>query len=126
MGATRDVALNELPVRGISINPISASGGTTPITVVASDSGVMFVNRYASATTYNLPAVADGKGKMFWFYDGVGQTLIVYGPASSTVYGPTSLGQTLTGTADIGICVMVVGDGDYYYAFCIHGGWAIT
>lgn len=123
MGATRDIALTDLPLRGISINPATADGS---VTVVASDSGVVFVNKYAGTTTYTLPAVAAGKGKIFWFYDAVGEDLVVYGPAASTIFGPDLEGRTLTGTGDVGICCLVVGDGTDYYAWCIHGTWVTS
>jgi hypothetical protein len=124
MGATRDIALNELPIRGISINPASTGGAA--ITVVPSDSGTLFINKYAATTTYTLPAVADGAGKWFWFFGGIANNIVVYGPAATTVYGPAALGRTFTGTGAIGIACMVVGDGDYYYAFALNGTWAIS
>ncbi len=124
MGATRDVALNELPIRGISINTLAGADATH--TLVGSDSGVIFVNFYNSATTYNLPAVVDGKGKMFWFFAAVAANIVVYGPAASTIYGDGAIGRTLTGTGAIGLSCMVIGDGDYYYAFEIAGSWATT
>jgi len=123
MGATRDVALSELPIRGISINPSTASGA---VTVVASDSGTIFINKYAGTTTYTLPSVATGAGKMFWFFGAIANDVVVYGPAATTVYGPAALGRTFTGTGAIGICCMVIGDGTSYYAFAISGSWAIS
>lgn len=123
MGATRYVAVNQLPMRGISINPSTASGA---VTVVGSDSGVIFINKYAGTTTYTLPSVTDGAGKIFWFFGGIANDIVVYGPAATTVYGPAALGRTFTGTGAIGICCMVVGDGTYYYGFAISGSWAIS
>ncbi len=124
MGATRDVALSELPIRGISVN--TAADGETPITLVGSDSGVMFVNYYASTTTYNLPAVVEGAGKMFWFYGAVANDILITSPTSTTLYGPTTLGTTCTGTGAVAICCMVVGDGTYYYAVPFVGTWAVA
>ena len=124
MGATRDVALVELPFRGISINTLA--GADASHTLVGSDSGVLFVNFYNSTTTYNLPAVAEGKGKWFWFFGAVSANIVVYGPAASTIYGDGAIGRTLTGTAGIGLSCMVIGDGTYYYAFEIFGTWATT
>ena len=124
MGATRDVALTELPIRGISINTLAGADATHKL--VGSDSGVMFINYYNSTTTYNLPAVADGKGKMFWFFGAVANDIVVYGPAASTVYGDGAIGRTLTGTGEIGLSCMVIGDGTVYYAFEIYGTWATT
>lgn len=91
MGATRDVALTDLGFRGISIN--DATNGSAAVTVVPSDSGVMFVNEYASATTYTLPAVADGKGKWFWFYN-VGAGGIVVTALTACVVGLNNAAAT--------------------------------
>ncbi len=124
MGATRDVALNELPLRGISINA-ETSDNTVAITVVPSDSGIIFINKETSGTvTYTLPAVALGKGKMFWFYEGTAKQLDIYCATSSIIGDAT--GQTATGTAVLGTCAMVVGDGTYYYLFEISGAWSVA
>ena len=124
VGVTRDVAVTELPIRGIAIN--SATSTTNTFTLVGSDSGIIFVNKDGTATQYNLPAVAEGAGKMFWFFAGYAANIVVYGPAASTIYGDGSLGRTLTGTGAIGLSCMVIGDGDYYYAFEIYGTWNTT
>ncbi len=120
----RDVALNELPIRGIAIN--DATANTASVTVYASDSGIVFVNKFASTTTYTLPAVADGAGKMWWFFGGVANNVVVYGPAATTIYGSAALGRTFTGTGAIGIGCMVIGDGTYYYAFALGGTWTMS
>ena len=58
---TRNTALNELNFRGISINVDDSN----TVTIVPSDSGVMFMNKNTSLeTNYVLPAVADSNGKM--------------------------------------------------------------
>lgn len=123
MGATRDVALNELPIRGISINANTAAN-TVAITVVPSDSGIIFINKETATTTYTLPAVADGKGKMFWFYEGYAAAIDIYCGTACIVGDAT--GQTATGTAVLGTCAMVVGDGTYYYLFEISGAWSVA
>ena len=125
MGATRDVALNQLPIRGISIN--TEAGNVTAITVVPSDSGVLFVNFESSTTVeYTLPAVADAKGKWFWFFTAVAAKIKVTAPASTMYCGETTL-QTSTFTASaIGEGGMCICDGTYYYFFEICGTWATS
>jgi len=128
MGAHRNVALTELPFRGISINP--ASGYSNTINVVASDSGIIFVNKNASYdTTYNLPAVADAKGKMFWFFAGQYANNVVINAPTSTLVMANSLvanSTTNTTTPSIGDCGFVICDGDKYYFFEIYGDWSAT
>lgn len=124
MGATRDVALTELPIRGISTQTEAAGDGS--ITVVPSDSGVIFVNKYVTGnTTYTLPAVADCKGKWFWFYNAqTTKTLIVDGDDTKMVGGGQAAYDYMTGTADTGACGFVIGDGDFYYFFEIARDWS--
>ena len=122
MGATRDVALTELPFRGISINPDAA--GTT-VNVVASDSGVMFINKEdASAVTYNLPAVADAKGKMFWFFEAqLSYGMVITAPANTMFMANDLAATTATATAQAGCAGFVICDGTSYYFFEIYGTW---
>ena len=120
---SRDVALNTLPTRGISVNP--ASTGSATITLVASDSGVMNVNKLASPTAYTLPACTLGEGKIFWFYDAVGQNIAVTSPTATKLYGPVTLSTTATLTGAIGGCGFAIGDGTYYYFFALSGSWAV-
>lgn len=124
MATSRDIALSELPIRGISINTLLGVDDTH--TLVGSDSGVMFVNYYNATTTYTLPAVVEGAGKMFWFYDAVGNDILITSPTATRLYGPTALGTTCTGTGAIGNCCMVVGDGTYYYVFAFTDNWAVA
>ena len=123
MGATRDVALSELNFRGISINP--ASEGSNTITVVASDSGLLFINKWATYhTTYNLPAVAEGAGKMFWFYQGQAtNNLIITAPAAIMITA-NAVNTTVTSDNAYGSCGIVFGDGTNYYFIEIDGTWA--
>lgn len=125
MGATRNVALTELPIRGISINDVAASGGSATVNVVASDSGVMFINKYITAdVTYNLPTAALGAGKMFWFFDAQNtKNIIVNAPANSMFMGNDLAASTATTTAEVGCSAFVVCDGTYYYFFEIYGAW---
>lgn len=122
MGATRDIALNELPIRGLSINP--ASDGSAAITVVASDSGTMFINKFGTETEYTLPAVADGKGKMFWFFNAQTSTAVLVTATTAIIMGVNSTtGTTLTDGSNIGDCCLVIGDGTNYFGFVLSGSW---
>ncbi len=123
MGAYRNVALTELPIRGISINADAA--GTT-VNVVASDSGVMFVNKEdASVVTYNLPAVADAAGKMFWFFNAQNTAnILINAPADTLFAGNNLAADNVLATAEAcGDCAFVICDGTSYYFFAISGTW---
>jgi len=126
MGATRDVALTELPIRGISIN--DATTGSAAVTVVASDSGVIFWNQYASATTYTLPTAALGKGKWFWFFNqGAGGMVISDGEVDTIVGLNGAAFDTLTfstGSAMIGAACLAISDGTYWAVIPFAGGTA--
>ncbi len=121
MGATRDIALTNLPLRGLSINP-DADNETT-ITVVPSDSGVMFINKESSGCAYTLPAVADGAGKWFWFYGAVAAALAVTATTAIVVGADSLTGTTLTSNSTIGDCLFVVGDGTNWYGFMVTAAW---
>ncbi len=123
----RDVALTSLPFRGVAIN--DNTNNTTSVTVYASDSGILFVNKKAGTTTYTLPAVADGKGKVFYFFSYVANNLVIAG-ASSILVGGTSgaglVGATVTLTAVIGGWAAVMGDGTNYFVFPGVGTWTYS
>ena len=120
---TRNVALNELNFRGISVN--AEADNVTAITLVASDSGLVLINKETSGTvTYTLPAVALGKGKMFWFYSAAAQPIAITSPTATTLNTAGSLTTTLTSASSIGECAMVIGDGSFYYLFEIYGTWS--
>lgn len=122
MGATRNVALNELNFRGISIN--AASGGSSAIEVVPSDSGLIFINKSTAEVTYTLPSVALGAGKMFWFYNAQTTTnIVVNAPTSTLIMTENATATTATDDAVTGSCGMVFCDGDYYYFLEIQGTW---
>jgi len=128
MGATRNVMLNELPIRGISYNPVAASGGTGAITLVASDSGVIFVNKYVTgATTYTLPAVDSCEGKWFWFYNAQTSYGIVVtcttADAGLMIGGGQETYDKMTSAATVGECGIVFSDGDYFYFYSVYGTW---
>lgn len=122
MGATRNVALTELPMRGIHINTLAEADAS--ITVVPSDSGVLFVNKYTTETTYTLPLVADGAGKAFWFYNGQGSAAIkVAAQTAILMGGDSATGTVLTSSSNTSDSCVVFGDGTNYYGIILDGSW---
>ncbi len=125
MGATRDIGLNDLPVRGAVINPSTST--TNSFTLVPSDSGCIFINKDATATNYTLPAVADASGKWFWFYN-VGAGGMVITAPSGTLVGFNDASNTTasyaTGSQMIGTACMVFCDGTNYILFDLSAGAA--
>lgn len=115
VAGARDMALNEMNFRGISINTAE-----TAITLVPSDSGIMFVNIYdpsETMVTYTLPAVADGKGKMFIFLNASnGGTSTVFNAPTACIKG-RGTPRIAFRTQNRGEWAIVVGDGTYYYLF---------
>ena len=124
----RDVAQIGLPFRGIAIN--DATLNTAAVTVYASDSGILFINKYAGTTTYTLPAVADCKGKIFFFYSYVANNLVITGgTADLLVGGSTSAvvdADTVTLTGVIGGWGVIIGDGTNFYFFAGTGTWTAS
>ena len=124
MGATRDIALNELPIRGLSIN---ADAAGQSVAVAASDSGIIFINKEdAGLVTYTLPAVADCAGKWFWFYNAqtAADLKILGGTADVFIGGGAEAGDFMdTNASYTGDAAIVFGDGTYYYLLPLHGTW---
>lgn len=119
----RDVAMNELPIRGICVEPTTGSGA---VTVYASDSGIVFINKYATGnTTYTLPAVAAFKGKWAWFFNAQTSYAIVVagGTDEKMIADEQTAYDKVTCAAEIGECGLVIGDGSNYYFFAMHGTW---
>jgi len=119
----RDVALNEMNFRGLAINT-----DETAITLVASDSGIMFLQNYASATTYTLPDVATGAGKMFMFLNANTAASTVITSTTALIIGTTTAGAaktTLTSIA-VGDWGIIVGDGTNWFWFASPTVWTIT
>ena len=116
----RDVALNVMEWRGWTINTDESA-----ITVLASDSGIMFLQNYASATTYTLPAVAEGKGKMFMFCNINTATSTLVTSTTALIKGTYTGGaaKTTITSAAVGESVTIVGDGAYWYTIA---GFAAT
>ncbi len=104
-------------VRGISTNVAA----TTAQTLVASDSGMMFMNNSTGAMVYTLPTVALGKGKLYWFMNAnTTGTLAITAPTTSMVCNDNGSATTNTSIAVAGLWAMVVCDGTNY--FCFEGG----
>lgn len=121
---SRDVALNELNMRGISLN--DATNGSATINIVASDSGIIFINKFATDTTYNLPALADGEGKMWWFYNAQTTNNITITAPSANMYANDALNTSVNSAATHAFSGMIVGDGAYYYFIEFGGTWTST
>ncbi len=124
MGATRDLALTELPLRGIAINE---TGDSASVSVVASDSGVLFINEFAGTTTYTLPTVDLMKGKAYIFSSNVAQTIVVTGGTTDVMSGGTASaavdGDKVTSGGNIGDCCAVICDGTNYFVLPFTGTW---
>ncbi len=119
----RDVALNEMNFRGVSINTAE-----TAITLFSSDSGIIFIQNYASATTYTLPTVTDCAGKMFLFLNSNTNTSTVITSTTSLIKGKHTSGATSTvlTSAAIGDFLIIVGDGTYFYTIAGVSHWTRT
>ncbi len=124
MGATRSPALNVMDFRGLSINTAE-----TAITIVASDSGTIFVQNYATACTYTLPDVTTGAGKMFMIVNLNTATSTVITSTTALIKGTYTAGAaktTLTSVA-VGDAAIIIGDGSYWYFINLSAtGWTIT
>lgn len=107
---------------------VRSSTSATATTVTADDSGSFFVNLSTSAHTYTLPAVADGAGKCWWFFNGDGTTTIAItsGTASIMLCDDAAATTNTSAAHAIGDCCMVIGDGTYYYCIEIHGTWTTS
>ena len=119
----RDVALSEMNFRGFVINTEE-----TAITVDASDSGIIFMQNYATEATYTLPDVTLGTGKMFKFVciNTATKTVITTSDASALIKGTYTVGvaKTTITSGSIGDSVTIVGDGTYWYVVeGFVGGW---
>ena len=124
MGATRDLALTGAPFRGIAINE---TGDSNAVAVVASDSGILFINEFAGTTTYTLPTVADMKGKWYSFYCNAAEAILVKGGTGDVMSGGNSGAATnndkVTSGATIGSWCIVTCDGTNYFVFAGTGTW---
>ncbi|KKL11003.1 hypothetical protein LCGC14_2550170 [marine sediment metagenome] len=108
----RDVALSEMNLRGIIVQT------TASRTLEPSDSGIMFVSTYVGNVEYTLPAVADGKGKIFLFIQADdGNLKITSTAANIVVRGQTATTQQTSvayNSNPEGSACAVMGDGTRY------------
>lgn len=102
------------------------SGSSTADTAVTEDdSGTLFINLSTAEHTYTLPAVANGTGKSWMFYDGETTSAVkVVSPAADIMGIDSATGTTITSNSDIGDALLVIGDGTNYFAFEISGSWS--
>ena len=124
VAGARDVALNEMNFRGFVINTAE-----TAITVDASDSGIMFLQNYATACTYTLPTVTLGAGKMFMFVNVNTATSTVITATTALIKGTYTAGAAKTSLTSkvVGDTVMIIGDGTYWYAIDYSTtGWTLA
>ena len=123
MGATRDIAQIDIPFRGIIINTHAEADGS--IDVEGYHSGTTFINKYTSAkTTYTLPSLVEGAGKMFWFLNGQSSQQIAVTAPSAIMMGVDGTYTTLTTTSNAsGDCGFCVCDGTNYFFFALSGTW---
>jgi len=124
MAVSRTVALSEMNWRGLHVNT-----DTSAYTLEAADSGIIFIQNYATATTYTLPAVALGKGKMFMFLNANTATSTVITSTTALIIGTTTAGAaktTLTSVA-VGDAAIIVGDGTNWFFISMNAtAWTIT
>ena len=105
----------------------SAATGALTTTVTEDDSGTLFISLTTGTHTYTLPAVADGKGKSWLFFDGnTTAAMKVASTAANIMAVDSATGTTLTDDAVLGSCVLIIGDGTNYLAFIISGTWTVV
>lgn len=124
----RDLALTSLPLRGIAIN--DADNNTDEVTVYASDSGILFINQYGGVTEYILPDVVDCAGKVFFFYDNVGNAITITGGTEGVMSGGTGSATTTSNevlsSGTQGEWCIIVGDGTSYFCLSGEGTWTAS
>jgi len=126
MGAARNVALNELNFRGINLNPVN----TNTVTLVPSDSGVIFINKNTGGdTNYVLPAVADSAGKMLWFFNGkTTKNIVITAPTNTLIGDDVTAGNTCTTDANnAGAGAFCICDGTNWFMFDVgSSAWTLA
>ncbi len=107
---------------------VRSATNATATTVTADDAGTFFVNLSTSAHTYTLPAVADGAGKHWWFFNGDGTTTIAItsGTANAMKCDDAAATTNTSAAHAIGDLCLVIGDGTYYYCCELHGTWTTS
>ena len=102
----------------------SAATGALTTTVTEDDSGTLFISLTTGTHTYTLPAVANGKGKSWLFYDAETTAAMKVASTAANFMGVDSAtGTVLTDGSYLGDCLLVIGDGTNYFGFVISGTW---
>lgn len=105
---------------------LTSSVSATATTVTPDDSGTLFIDASTSTHTYTLPAVADCKGKVFWFAKIADAVMIVSGGTADKMIGLNDAALDYlsfqTANEGIGAALLVVGDGNYYIPFNMSSG----
>ncbi len=106
---------------------VRSSASATATTVTEDDSGSFFINLSTSAHTYTLPAVAQGKGKSWIFYNAETTAATkVASTAANMMCTDSATGTTATDDSVLGSCLWVLGDGTNYFAIELTGVWTIA
>lgn len=125
MSNAPDVLLGLVPL----IRAVVRSGTTQSTTdVTADDSGTLFVNLSTNAHTYTLPAVGDGKGKVWLFFNAEGTAAIAVTSATASKFKISDTNSTTNTEVnhEIGGCILVIGDGTWYYGIELYGTWTAS
>ena len=105
----------------------SAATGNLTTTITPDDSGSLFISLTTGTHAYTLPAVADGKGKSWLFFNAETTAAISVASTAANMMGVDSAtGTTITSDAVLGSCLLIIGDGTNYFAFVIAGTWTIA
>lgn len=106
---------------------VRSATDATATTVTADDSGTLFVNLSTSAHTYTLPAVAAGSGKAWLFFNADGTAAIKVSSTAANLKVSDTASTTNTETNhEVGGCMLVIGDGTWYYGLEIYGTWTAS
>lgn len=103
----------------------SADTGALTTSVTPDDSGTMFVSLTTGLNNYTLPAVSDGKGKSFIFFQADNSTTVKITSTAANIKGPDATNLVATSGSLIGDCALVIGDGTYYYLLTLGGTWTV-
>jgi len=98
-------------IRGIDVT------NETATTLVGTDSGIIFANKYAGAHTYTLPALSAAVGKVFIFFNAhASGTLVITAPSDCMVVSDSTHTTITQSTHVLGGYVFLFCDGTNYFA----------
>lgn len=120
----------QISTAGAKIGDIEFISGASK-TLVAGDSGKIFMCNYAGTMTVTLPAnSAAHRGRFFILINLVNQTLNVAAATADTLItdGDTEADSVEFSTTShkIGGCLLVIGNGSYWVAINLSGGVTMT